>query len=143
MKKLLPMVLIALVILALGTALAVPELSSALINASKQAAGCLASGEYERLVTLLPFSGDAPSAAEWERFARSYADLSAEPDGSAVAYWRDGSWRIAVPMQPPEHGGVEALLLQSEDGESITGYKYATWAQVKNEMASSEHIALE
>ena len=61
---------IVLAILLIGTsALAAPQLSDSLFSSAKQAVGYLASGEYERLVTLLPFSDVAPSASEWESFA--------------------------------------------------------------------------
>ena len=64
MKKLLSIILV-LLLFALPSALCAPRLSDRLLDSAKQAAGCLASGEYERLVTLLPFSGTAPSAADF------------------------------------------------------------------------------
>ena len=45
--------------LCMGSALAAPELSGKLMKAAKSAAGYLAAGEYERLVTLLPFSASS------------------------------------------------------------------------------------
>ena len=74
MKKFLCLVL-ALMMIG-SAAFAVPQLSDSLFSSAKQAVSYLASGEFERLVTLLPFSDVAPSAAEWERFAGNFSTLS-------------------------------------------------------------------
>ena len=139
MKKMLCM---ALAILLIGSAAlaAVPQLSGSLFSAAKQAVVYLASGEYERLVTLLPFSGDAPGAAEWERFSRNYSNKGGIQSDYAVAYWKDGGWRIAVPLQVPDRGSVEVLLLLSRDGATLSGYKYGTWSQVEADYAGSDHV---
>ena len=129
--------LCAALILALLTsagALAAPELSGKLVKAAKSAVGYLASGEYERLVTLLPFSGVAPGAAEWERFARNYDAIS--KGGKPVAYWKGGCWNIAVPVSGGDD--AEALMLLSEDGSTFTVYRYATWSQAKDEYRNSD-----
>ena len=56
----------------------------------------LASGEYERLVTLLPFSGVAPSASEWQSFAGNFSTLSGGVQTRyAVAYWTGSDWCLA------------------------------------------------
>ena len=64
---------IALVLMLLCVAITaqaeVPQISDDLFSCAKKAVVYLSSGEYERLVTLLPFSGDAPSASEWQNFA--------------------------------------------------------------------------
>ena len=140
MKKLLCLVLIILLVGTAALAAGAPHLNENLVQAAKQAVGYLASGEYERLVTLLPFSGPAPGAAEWEGFARNFGNRSNIQRDYAVAYWTGSSWRIAVPLQVPSSGGVEALVLVSEDGSAFTGYRYATWGQVESEYASSEHV---
>ena len=139
MKKTLCLVLVLLLIGACALA-AVPQLSNGLFSDAKKAVAYLASGEYERLVTLLPFSGVAPSAAEWEGFARNYSTLSGVQQDYAVAYWAGGSWRIAVPLHTPDYGGVEVLMLLSGDGSTLTGYRYATWGQVEGEYSASDHV---
>ena len=63
MKKLLCMLLIVCMVCSAALADGVPRLSSDLFKSAKKAVGYLASGEYERLVTLLPFSDVAPSAS--------------------------------------------------------------------------------
>ena len=122
--------------------LAAPQLTDELRQAAGTALSYLASGEYERLVTLLPFSGIAPGAAEWERFARNYESIE-QTGRDAVAYWKNGSWVIAVPTKDPKADDAEALMLLSEDGKSFTGYRYATWTQVAREFADSDGVALE
>ena len=133
---------ILLVLMLIGsTAFAVPQLSEGLFNSAKQAMVVLASGEYERLVTLLPFSGVAPSAAEWERFAGNFSNLSNVQTDYAVAYWSGSYWNVAVPAQVPDSADVEALVLGSEDGVSfIVGYRYATWGRIESEYSASEYV---
>ncbi len=139
MKKLICFAMVCLMIGA--TALAgAPQLSDSLFSSAKQAVGYLASGEYERLVTLLPFSDVAPSASEWESFAGNYSDMGHIQSDYAVAYWTGSVWRVAVPLQVPESGSVEALVLSSEDGSAFSGYRYATWSQVEKEYGNSDHV---
>ena len=132
---------IVLAILLIGTsALAAPQLSDSLFSSAKQAVGYLASGEYERLVTLLPFSGVAPSASEWESFAGNYYDLTNVQSDYAVAFYSGNTWVVAVPVQVPDSGSVEVLALSSDDGVSFSGYHYATWSQVENACKNSDHV---
>lgn len=140
MKRKLCIALAALTLMLTLTGWAAPELSPKLLKTAQSAAGYLASGEYERLVTLLPFSGIAPGAAEWERFARNYDTLAwVEPKG-AVACWKGESWIIAVPMAREIDEDTEALMLLSEDGKTFTGYRYATWGQVEKECARCDTV---
>ena len=138
MKRRLCAALIALLLSQL-CALAAPELSGKLVKAAESAVDYLASGEYERLVTLLPFSGIAPGAAEWERFARNYDRQPQGHPAGALAYWKGGSWIIAVPVQDPSDD-AEALMLISDDGSTFTGYRYATWNQVEKECARCDEV---
>jgi len=139
MKKLL---CLTLVILLIGTtALAgAPKLSDSLFGSAKKAVGYLASGEYERLVTLLPFSDVAPSASEWERFADNYSNRSHIQSDYAVAFWTGSIWVVAVPLQVPDSGSVEVLALSSEDGDSFNGYRYATWSQIEKAYSGSDRV---
>ena len=138
MKK---MICLALALLLVGSAaLAVPQISNSLFSSAKQALGYLASGEYERLVTLLPFSGVSPSAAEWQSFAGNFSDLSNVQSDYAVAYWTGSVWVLAVPVHAPDSGNVEALVLGSEDGSSFIGYRYATWSRIESEYTASDHV---
>lgn len=138
-KKALCLILIGLLIGAVALA-DVPQLSDNLFASAKQAVGYLASGEYERMVTLLPFSDVAPSAQEWESFSSNYANLEDVQSDYAVGFWTGGMWVVAVPIQVPENGDVEVLALSSEDGASFTGYRYATWAQVESACNSSDRV---
>ena len=136
------MICLALILLLVGATAfaAAPQLSDTLFQYAKQAVVYLSSGEYERLVTLLPFSDVAPSASEWERFAGNFASLSGAQYDYAVGYWTGTGWNIAVPLQAPEAGSVETLVLNSDDGSTFCGYRYATWSQVEAEYTVSEHV---
>ena len=138
MKKILCLIVAGLLLC--STALAAPHLSDRLFNCAKQAVGYLASGEYERLVTLLPFSDVAPSASEWQSFAGNFASLSGVQKDYAVAYWTGSVWKVAVPLHNPDNGSVEVLMLSSDDGSTFCGYRYSTWSQVESECAGSDHI---
>ncbi|MBQ8109108.1 MAG: hypothetical protein IJ124_02950 [Clostridia bacterium] len=139
MKKMMCLVL-ALLIAGTAALADAPQLSDSLFSSAKQAVGYLASGEYERLVTLLPFSDVAPSASEWESFAANFSNLNGVQSDYAVAYWTGTYWVVAVPLQAPENGSVEALVLGSEDGSSFIGYRYATWSQVESGYSTSDRV---
>ena len=139
MKKLI-CALLALLLLGSAALADAPQLSDELFTSAKMAVGYLASGAYEKLVTLLPFSDVAPSASEWEGFAANYSDLSNPQSEYAVAYWTGNYWVVAVPIQAPDSGNVEALVLGSEDGSSFIGYRYATWSQIEKEYTSSDYV---
>ena len=47
---------------------------------------------------------------------------------------------VAVPLQAPENGSVEALVLGSEDGSSFIAYRYATWSQVESGYSTSDRV---
>ena len=139
MKKTICVMLVLLLIGSIALA-DVPQLSSSLFSSAKKAVGYLASGEYERLVTLLPFSDVAPSADEWKSFAGNYSDFSNIQSDYAVAFYASGIWVVAVPLQVPESGSVEVLALSSEDGSTFNGYRYATWSQVEKAYSQSSHV---
>ena len=138
MKKTICAMLILLLLL--SPALAAPQLSDSLFVAAKQAAQCLMTGDYDRLTTL-PFSGDAPDADEWASFAANYRTAGYAQQDYAVGYWLNESWRVAVPLRDPDSPDVEVLLLNSDDGYSFSGYRYADWGQVEREYANSDHVA--
>ena len=118
----------------------VPQLSGTLFSTAKQALVYLSSGEYERLVTLLPFSGVSPSASEWQSFADNFSSLSSVQTDYAVAYWTGSTWRLAVPVSEPSSDDVETLVLSSDDGASFSGYRYSSWSQVRDEYESASYV---
>ena len=144
MKKLLCCALLAALLLAAAVpALAVPSLDARMFTCAKNALICLASGDYDRVVTGLPFSGLSPSADEWRSFAQgSFSGLTgSNPQTTyAVAYWTGSVWRIAVPVSAPSSGGVETLVLSSEDGVSFTGYACLSWGSVQGEYQSADYV---
>ena len=148
MKKFLCCTLIAaLLIAAAAPALAdVPSLNSKMFTYAKAALSCLASGDYDRVVTGLPFSGLSPSADEWRSFAEgAFSGLSGSTPQTkyAVAYWTGRVWRVAVPVSEPSTGSTETLVLTSEDGSSFTGYACASWDSVSGEYQSADYVAWE
>ena len=139
MKKLL-CVIVALLLIGTTALAGAPKLSDSLFGSAKKAVGYLASGEYERLVTLLPFSDVSPSASEWERFADNFEDMSHIQSDYAVAFWMSSMWVLVVPIQAPDDGSVEVLALSSDDGKSFSGYRYATWSQVEKALGDSDRV---
>ena len=142
MKMWMKICALAIAVMLLAFALAdTPPLNSGLFSDAKNALVCLNNGEFERLVTLLRFNGVAPGASEWQNFA--YGNFSTLGNGVqttyAVAYWSDGAWKIAVPVSEPSDGGVEALVLLSGDGQTFSGYRYARWSQVDQEVQGAAY----
>lgn len=139
MKRRICAAIIALCLMSAVSAQAAPTVSAQLFTAAKAALSALAAGDYARVSEALPFSGEAPDAAEWARFARNFTQLKDVQQTYAVAYWLNG-WRVAVPTKTPDNGGVEALMLLSDDGAAFNGYKYVLWSQVAREYAASERV---
>ena len=121
----------------------VPQISDDLFSCAKKAVVYLSSGEYERLVTLLPFSGDAPSASEWQNFAEgNFSTLGGDVQTDySVAYWTGSCWKLAVPVTVPDSGSVETLVLTSDDGSSFSGYRYSTWSDVQSGYEASSYVS--
>ena len=140
-------VTIALVLMLLCVAITaqaeVPQISDDLFSCAKKAVVYLSSGEYERLVTLLPFSGDAPSASEWQNFAEgNFSTLGGDVQTDySVAYWTGSCWKLAVPVTVPDSGSVEALVLTSDDGSFFSGYRYSTWSDVQSGYEASSYVS--
>lgn len=121
----------------------VPPLSDRLFDCAKGAIGALAAGQYDRLVTSMPFSDISPSADEWQSFAQgAFSSLSGSDPQTyyAVAYRIGSFWKIAVPVSEPSNDGVEALVLVSEDGSTISGYARSTWGSIRSEYESSDYV---
>lgn len=137
------MICALLVLLLVGAPVAhagVPQLSGRLIPAAKQAAVCMASGDYAGMAAALPFAGTGPDASEWKKFANSYSFSGRAQTEYAVAFWSGDSWAVAVPLQVPDSGGVEVLVLLSRDGAGFSGYRHATWSQVDAGIHASDHV---
>lgn len=143
-KILMAIVSTALMIILCATACAdVPPLSDRMFDCAKNAISALASGEYDRLVTSMPYADIAPSADEWQSFAQgAFSSLvgSSPQTYYAVAYRTGNFWKIAVPVSEPDHDGVEALVLLSEDGSTVSGYARSTWGSICNEYLSSDYV---
>lgn len=141
MKKIFCLLLITILIVPAALADSAPKLDSNLFAYTKNALICLASGEYEKLVSSLPFSDVSPSASEWQSFAGNFNELIDPQSEYSVAYWNGLCWNIAVPVKEPSDDSVEVFILTSFDGMSFSGYRYDVWASVNSEYARSEHIS--
>ena len=143
MKRILSVALLmALFLSACAFAEGVPSISDELFSAAKEALSLLSYGEYARVSEVLPFSGGAPSAEEWQQFAGSFSTLDSGTVQRevSVAYWQGSCWYLAVPVTEPNRDGVEALVLRSDDGAAFSGYKYATWGDVKSGYQASDYV---
>ena len=142
MKKILILLLTAVMLLTVASA-QVSAPSERLFAYAKGALHLLAMGDYDQLVTALPFSDMSPGADEWQSFATgSFTTLAdAVPQRQyAVAYWMGDCWKIAVPVAEPANDFVETLILISEDGRSFSGYGCALWSQIRAEYQAAEFV---
>ena len=143
MKKI-AVLLISLLLIAALSASAVATLSDSVFVYAKGALAALAAGDFNKLVTKLPFSGVSPSAKEWQGFAQnSFSDLiGSKPQTKyAVGYWTGSIWKIAVPLETPDSAAVETFVLASEDGETFTGYGSAAWGDIRAEFQNAAYVA--
>lgn len=143
-KKTIGCLLILIVFLSATAAYAqAPSLSESLFKYAKSALKCLAIGDYQKVVTSLPFSGVAPSAKEWSSFVEgSFDSLSGEAPQTkyAVAYWTGKVWKVAVPLAKPDSKDIETFVLVSEDGSSFSGYGCSSWGSVSKEYQKSDYV---
>lgn len=143
MKRAICCILVVMLLMSATAFADVPKLSSEMLSTAKQALSCLGAGEYERLVTMLPYSDVAPSADEWQSFAQNnFTTLGGGVQTEyAVAYWTGSVWKLAVPVSAPSDGTVETLVLSSADGSTFNGYRYADWSQVQEEYESASYVS--
>ena len=139
MKKIL-LAILALLLAGTAALAGTPKLSPDLFDCAKDALLDLAAGDYEGLCQRIPFSDSAPDINWWAALAEAYSDLTDVQTDYAVAFWTGGIWILAVPVQPPSDGSVEALAFSSEDGSSFKACRYATWEQVENAFSDSSRV---
>lgn len=144
MKKIVAIVLLAALLMFAGAQAqeGVPSISDNLFSAAKEALSLLSYGEFARVAEVLPFSGAAPDAEEWSKFAQSFSTLNSGTVQReiSVAFWTGSAWYLAVPVSEPNNGAVEALVLRSDDGTTFCGYKCADWASVKSSYENSAYV---
>lgn len=118
-----------------------PALSENMFKYAKAALVCLHSGEYDKLVTGLPFSGVSPSADEWRSFAQGCLPDDTPQTQYAVAYWTGAAWKIAVPFYKPDSESTLTFVLLSEDGSSFSGYACTNWGKVEKEYRGCQYVS--
>ena len=144
MKKLISCMLVLLILLGTAAYAQIPALSENLFKYAKNALKCLASGDYQKVVTSLPFSDVSPSAKEWSSFAEgSFSGLTGSKPQTdyAVAYWTGKTWKVAVPLNAPVSAEIETFVLVSEDGSSFSGYGCSSWGSVQKEYQKSDYVS--
>ncbi len=142
-RRLLGCLLICALLGGAGALAEVPRLSEGMFKYAKNTLACLGSGDYDKIVTAVPFSDVSPSADEWAGLAEgAFTSLSGSTPQKkyAVAYWTGEAWKIAVPVVEPSSADVEALVLFSEDGKTFSGYSCANWDKVEKEYRKAEYV---
>lgn len=136
-----------IVLLLLTALLCVPlaaraELKDALFDRAKQAVNLLSYGEYQKAIDKLAFSDNEPTADDFERFVEDNLDgvFSAVQSRVAVGYKKGSSWRLAVPVEEPSYGGVQALVLRSKDGKTFDAYTASSWRDVMADVDESASV---
>ena len=144
MKKIcMSLMVLAIVCTLIASATAAAALSGKAFAYAKGALVALADGDFDKVVTHLPFSGVSPSAGEWKSFAENAFSrlIGSNPQTTyAVAYWTGNVWKIAVPVSTPDNPAVETFVLTSEDGERFMGYGCTTWSSVVSEYQNASHV---
>lgn len=142
-RRLLGCMLICALLCGCGALAEVPRLGEGMFKYAKNTLTCLGSGDYDKIVTAVPFSDVCPSADEWAGLAEgSFTSLAGSTPQKkyAVAYWTGEAWKIAVPVAEPSSADVEALVLFSEDGKTFSGYSCAGWGKVEKEYHKAEYV---
>ena len=120
----------------------VPPLDEKLFEQAKEALTRLSYGEYDQISPLLSYTGDAPTAADWETFAGMFTMLdngTVQRDVS-VGFWLDEAWYIAVPVLEPKSENTEVMVFMSKDGITFSGFGVSDWAGVQEACAECEYI---
>lgn len=142
-RRLLGSLLILSLLICFPALAEVPKLGEGMFKYVKNTLTCLASGDYDKIVTAVPFSDLSPSADEWANLAEAaFTSLAGSTPQKkyAVAYWTGEAWKIAVPVSEPSSSDIEALVLFSEDGKTFSGYSCATWGKVEKEYHKAEYV---
>lgn len=135
--------LTAVLLFSLCTARAVPGFDTDLFLSASEALYDLSVGDYDGVVTCLPFSDLPPDIDEWRSFSReslrTLKDSRVQTDFQ-VAYWYASHWRVAVPLHSPAEDDTEVFVLISEDGEVFSGYACARWGDIQKDIGFSDHV---
>jgi hypothetical protein len=108
-------------------------LNEQLFDDAKEALTLISYGEYQKALGKLNFSGEPPTAAEFEDFVCFDLDAAltqAVQTDVAVCFRRNKKFWLAIPVEEPTRRDVETLLLSSSDGERFDGYRAARWDDV-------------
>lgn len=116
----------------------VPMLDDALFDCAKETLLYLSTGDYESAAALLEFA----DADELESFVTgNFTAMSEEVQTFvSVAFWRYNAWFIAVPLYDPIDGEIETLAFRSDDGLTMSGYRYCTWAEIEEEYTQCDYV---
>ena len=141
MKRLLAAALALALLLLPMAALAAP--SDKMFLSAKQALNLISYGEYQKAIDKLKVSSGEPTAEDFEQFIADNLDsvfYGSVQNTVAVAYKKGSGWKLAVPVEEPDSGAVQALVLKSKNGKSFDGYTAMTWSDVRMEVDESGSV---
>lgn len=129
--------LILAALLFTGSALAAqPE--DGFYDTGREALYKMATGDVDGAVERIGFQFDGNDATYSEEgfrqiIAEKYApDFDNQPvlQDTAVAFYMDGLWYLALPVSEPRDGDMETFVLISPDQAAFTGYAALSWSTV-------------
>ena len=141
MKKKLMMIMAAL--LALMPLGALADVDIALFDQAKSALSYISYGEYAKALKMMGLSSDGDDVKRLKAAVGS--GLSTALYGEvqtvvAVYYASEKGYRLCVPVEDPSVGGVEALVMLSQDGRVFDGYQTAMWTDCTRDAALSGEV---
>ena len=133
---------LVLALLLLGGSALAAQPDDSFYDVGREALLKMASGDVDGAITRIGFSFDPNDATYSEDGFRQvvsdryapYFDAQPELQATAVAFYMDNLWYLALPVSEPDASDMEAFVLISPDQATFTGYAALSWSTVQ-EMA--------
>lgn len=110
-----------------------------LFNTAKQALHCLDVGDYQTASAQVGCADiDALKSLVDDQF--TMLGFGQAQTRISVAYFREQTWYLAVPVMEPASADVEALLLNCGDGSDVNSVGCALWGDVQSALDSAEAV---
>lgn len=129
--------LLLAILLTAGSALAAqPE--DGFYDTGREALYQMATGDLDGAVARIGFQFDESDSTYSEEGFRRIAQEEYAPDfddqptlqETAVAFYMDGMWYLALPVSEPSRDDMETFVLISPDQATFTGYAALSWSTV-------------
>lgn len=136
-------VLLMAALIAMPISALAKELDKKLFANAKEAVNLISYGEYKKALKKLGLSTEKESVQKLEALAEDslssafYGDVQTDV---AVSYKTGKGYKLAVPIESPDMGNVEALVLLSKDGQSFNNYSAMLWNDVLDEVSGSDSV---